>query len=73
MVMSEHRTYSVDTPDDLDFVKNCMENDTTDEQVSPILKIRIDSRRFYFYNKSHIFLLDRVLSELPSGSPVSLR
>ncbi len=27
MVMSEHRTYSVDTPEDLAFVSACMEND----------------------------------------------
>ena len=28
MVMSDHRTYSVDTPDDLEYVKKCMKNDT---------------------------------------------
>ena len=27
MVMSDHRTYSVDTPEDLEYVNKCMEND----------------------------------------------
>ena len=72
MVMSEHRTYSVDTPDDLAFVSTCMENDILMKQVSPYPDPD-RSLLFYFRQKIRSFLLDPVLSELPSDSPVFLR